>query len=157
MNFFIVKIMNFTREEKMNVESEDNFSIQNINIIKKLYEAFVKHDFEYVLSILSKDVEWGEPANPFNPAAGTRYGHEGFLEWLKIGHESEEILALEPQKFLSDSDTVAAIGYTKCLAKPTNKIYETDFVHLFTIKNGMIIKFQEFFDTYAAVEAFRNI
>jgi len=134
----------------------ENLSTQNINIVKKLYEAFGKHDFEFILSILSGDVEWGEPANPFNPAAGTRHGHEGFLEWLKIGRESEEILTLEPHKFLSDSETVAVIGYTKCLAKPTNKIYETDFVHLFLFKDGKIIKFQEYFDTYAAGEAFRN-
>ena len=141
----------------MNEQSNGNLSVENINIVKKVYEAFGKHDFDFILSVLSKDVEWGEPANPFNPAAGKRHGHKGFLEWLKIGHESEEILTLESQKFLSDSETVAVIGFTKCLAKLTNKTYETDFVHLFLFKDGKIIKFQEYFDTYAAAEAFRNL
>jgi len=108
------------------------------------------------LQLLSPDVEWGEPENPHNPAAGTRHGHKGFLEWLNIGRQAEEILALEPKKFLTDIDTVAVVGYTKCIAKPTKKSYETDFVHLVTLKDGKVIRFKEFFDTYAAAEAFRR-
>jgi ketosteroid isomerase-like protein len=128
----------------------------NIKIIKKLYELFGKKDITGILELLSEKVEWGEPDNPYNPPAGTRYGHSGFLEWAKIGREAEDILALEPKRFLCDTDSVAVIGYVKCLAKPTGKIYETDFVHFAVIENGKIVKFQEFFDTYLAGEAFRK-
>ena len=133
-----------------------NNQLQNIEIVKKVYVAFAKRDINSILNMLSPDVEWGEPVNPYNPAAGTRYGYKGFLEWLNIGRESEEILALEPRKFLADSDSVAVVGYTKCLARPTGKSYETDFVHLVTLKDWKIIRFQEFFDTYVAGEAFRK-
>jgi ketosteroid isomerase-like protein len=132
-----------------------NNQMKNIEIVKQVYEAFAKRNINAILNLLSPDVEWGEPENPFNPAAGTRYGHDGFLEWINIGRESEEILALEPRKFLADNDSVAVVGYTKCLAKSTGKIYETDFVHLVTLKDGKVIRFQEFFDTYVAAEAFR--
>jgi ketosteroid isomerase-like protein len=132
-----------------------NNQMKNIEIVKQVYEAFAKRNINAILNLLSPDVEWGEPENPFNPAAGTRYGHDGFLEWINIGRESEEILTLEPRKFLADNDSVAVVGYTKCLAKPTGKIYETDFVHLVTLKDGKVIRFQEFFDTYVAAEAFR--
>ena len=121
-----------------------------------MYAAFAKRDIDTILGMLSPDVEWGEPSNPFNLAAGMRHGHEGFLEWLNIGRQSEEIIVLEPWKFLTDGDTVAVVGYTKCLAKPTGRSYETDFVHLVTIKDGKIVRFQEFFDTFATVEAFRQ-
>ena len=129
---------------------------QNIEIVKKVYEAFARRDINSILDLLSSEVEWGEPENPFNPAAGTRYGHKGFLEWSNIGQEAEEILELELKKFLADDDTVAVVGYTKCLAKPTGKIYETDFVNLVTLNNGKVIRFREFFDTYAAGEAFKK-
>ena len=132
-----------------------NNQMKNIEIVKQVYEAFAKRNINAILNLLSPDVEWGEPENPFNPAAGTRYGHDGFLEWINIGRESEEILTLEPRKFLADNDSVAVVGYTKCLAKPTGKIYETDFVHLVTLKDEQVIRFQEFFDTYVAAEAFR--
>ena len=127
---------------------------QNVKIVQQVYAAFAKFDIDTILKMLSHDIVWGEPSNPFNPAAGTRKGHKGFLEWVNIGRQSEEILVLEPRKFLTDNDTVAVVGYTKCLAKATGKSYETDFVHVVTIKNGKIVRFQEFFDTYAAAEAF---
>jgi ketosteroid isomerase-like protein len=128
----------------------------NIDLVKQLYDAFSKKDINQILAMLSHDVEWGEPDNPYNPAAGTRKGHSGFLQWLNIGKDAEEILILQPKKFLTNEDTVAVTGYMKCLAKPTGKIYESDFVHLIEIKDNKIIKFQEFFDTYIAGEAFRN-
>ena len=31
-----------------------------------------------------------------------------------------------------------------------------DFVHLVTFKDALIVRFQEFFDTFAAAEAFRR-
>ena len=133
-----------------------NSQNQNIETVKKLYEAFGKRDINSILSLLSPDVEWGEPENPYNPAGGTRYGHKGFLEWINIGHETEEILALEPRQFLSNENSVAVTGHLKCLAKPTGKIYESDFVHLIKLNEGKIILFKEFFDTYTAGEAFRQ-
>jgi ketosteroid isomerase-like protein len=134
----------------------NNNNSNNILAVQNVYSAFASRDIKAILNMLSPDVEWGEPDNPYNPAAGTRHGHAGFLEWLNIGRQAEEILVLDPQKFLSDSDSVAVIGYTKCLAKPTGKSYETDFVHLFTFRDGKIVRFKEFFDTYAAGEAFRQ-
>jgi uncharacterized protein len=129
--------------------------IDNIEIVKQLYSAFSKKDINVILGLLSEDVVWGEPENPFNPAGGTRKGHSGFLEWLNIGKDAEDILILEPKRFLCDNDSVAIIGYMKCLAKSTGKVYESDFVHLVIIKDCKVCKFQEFFDTYIAGEAFR--
>jgi uncharacterized protein len=128
----------------------------NVKLARDLYAAFAKRDIPAVLAALSPAVEWGEPDNPFNPAAGTRRGHSGFLEWLRLGNESEEILILEPKHFLSGDDRVAVVGYTKCLARKTGRTYETDFVHVIVFADGKIVRFQEYFDTYIAGEAFRS-
>jgi len=132
-----------------------NFQTENVKIVRQLYAAFAKRDINAIVGMLSPDVEWGEPSNPFNPAGGTRHGHEGFLEWLNIGRQAEEILVLEPRKMLADEDAVAVVGYMKCRAIPTGKAYESDFVHLVTLRSGKVVKFHEFFDTYVAGEAFR--
>ena len=42
------------------------------------------------------------------------------------------------------------------LARATGRIYESDFVHVVTFKDGKVARFQEFFDTYLAGEAFRS-
>jgi uncharacterized protein len=132
-----------------------SYSQENIAIVRQMYDAFSKKDINKILGLLSDDVEWAEPENPFNPAGGTRKGHSGFLEWLNIGKNAEDILVLEPKKFLCDMDSIAVIGFMRCLAKPTGRIYESDFVHFIVIKDNKICKFQEFFDTYIAGEAFK--
>ncbi len=127
----------------------------HIGLVKHLYDAFARRDIPAILELLSPDVEWGEPANPYNPAGGTRHGHQGFLEWAQIGRDSEDILVLEPRKMLVDSDSVAVVGYMRCRVIATGNEYESDFVHLVTFVDGKVSRFQEFFDTFAAGEAFR--
>jgi uncharacterized protein len=129
---------------------------RDVKAVQQLYAAFRRGDVGGILALLSADVEWCEPENPFNPAAGTWRGEAGFLKWFRVGKESEEILALEPRLFLSGGNSVAVVGYSKCLAKSTGRTYETDFVHVVTFQDGRIIRFQEFFDTFAAAEAFRR-
>jgi ketosteroid isomerase-like protein len=129
---------------------------ENIKLVQQLYSAFSKGDIDTIISMLSPEVEWSEPPNPYNPAGGTRYGHKGFLEWINIGRQAEEILYLNLQKMLTDSDSVAVTGNMKCLAVSTGRTYESDFVHLITIRDGKVTRFQEFFDTYLAGEAFRE-
>ena len=51
---------------------------------------------------------------------------------------------------------MAVVGHTTCRARPTGRIYETDFVYLITFRKGTVARFQEFFDTFAAAEAFRS-
>jgi len=129
---------------------------QNIALVKGLYAAFARRDINLILDMISPDIVWEEPSNPFNPSAGRHEGKTGFLDWLTIGRECEEILTLETRKFLADTGIVVVVGYTECLAKTTGKSYKTDFVHLIVLEDGKIRRFQEFFDTYAAAEAFRK-
>jgi uncharacterized protein len=127
----------------------------NVEIVRGIYAAFARRDIPAIVAMLSPDVEWGEPSNPFNPAGGMRRGHEGFLEWIEIGRRAEDILVLEPRKMLVDEDSVAVVGFMRCRAITTTKEYESDFVHVVTLEAGKVTRFQEFFDTYAAGEAFR--
>jgi ketosteroid isomerase-like protein len=136
---------------RQHLPSEDR-----VHIVQEVYGAFVRGDIAAVLAALSPDVEWGEPDNPWNPAAGTRHGHAGFLEWARIGRAAEEILCLEPREFLTGSDSVAVVGFSRCRAKLTGRIYATEFVHLIRFDADKIVRFREFFDTYAAAEAFRS-
>lgn len=39
---------------------------------KRVNKAFGQKDINAMLQLLSDDVEWGEPENPYNPAGGTR-------------------------------------------------------------------------------------
>lgn len=128
----------------------------NIEEVKRLYRLFGERNIRGILEMLSPEVEWCEPPNPFNPCGGMHRGHEGFLEWANIGRQAEEILVLDVHRMLADEDSVAAVGHMKVRATATGRIYESDFVHVVTFRDGKVARFQEFFDTYVAGEAFRK-
>ncbi len=128
----------------------------NLDVVHALYAAFARRDIQAMLACLAPDVVWCEPENPFNPAAGTHRGHKGFLAWVQIGRDAEDIELLEPSQFLTNKDAVAVVGRMRCRAKHTGRVYESDFVHVVTFRADKIVRFQEFFDTYAAGEAFRS-
>jgi ketosteroid isomerase-like protein len=128
--------------------------VANVQLVWDLYSAFGKRDIPAILERLSPDVEWPEPSNPFNPAGGMHHGHKGFLEWADVGRRSEDIQNLEINKILADENSAAVICFMRCRAIPTDKVYESDFVHYLEFENGKVKKFQEFFDTYIAGEAF---
>jgi ketosteroid isomerase-like protein len=127
----------------------------SLELVRAAYRAFAARDIDSLLRVVSPAVEWGEPVNPLIPSSGTRHGLSGVLEWLRIGQDTETILAFEPDRFLADGDTVAVIGRTTVVARSTGRTYDTDFVHVVTVADGRIVRFQEFFDTWAAAEAFR--
>jgi len=128
----------------------------NADIARSLYDAFGRRDIPAILTLLTEDVEWGEPENPYNPAGGTRRGHAGFLEWVEIGRDAEDITVLDIRAVIASDEYAAVVGYLECRAKPTGRTYSSDFVHVLTFRDGKIARFREFFDTYAAGEAFRT-
>jgi len=140
----------------MAIHPGDVTAAGTLALVQSAYRAFAARDIDALFGLLHEDVIWGEAPNPLIPSAGMRFGVEGVMEWLRIGKETETILAFEPVRFLADGDTVVVIGWTTIEARPTGKVYDTDFVHVVTVAGGRIARFQEFFDTWAAAEAFRS-
>ncbi len=124
-------------------------------VVEQAYRAFAARDIEGLFAVLSPDVEWGEPGNPLIPSAGMRPGIAGVAEWLSIGNETEDIRAFDVDRILVDGDQAAVLGHTAIVARTTGTAYETDFVHIVTVRDGCVTRFVEFFDTWAAAEAFR--
>jgi ketosteroid isomerase-like protein len=59
----------------------------------------------------------------------------------------------EVHRFVADGDLVVAIGEFTGRAKQTGLEWSTPFVHLLTIADGRLQRWQAFFDTNAAVAA----
>ena len=67
-----------------------------------------------------------------------------------------DIAFFEPAEFIAQGDKVVVLGSSKATVKSTSRSYETDWVHVFTVKDGKVTNFAEFFDTAAATKAFQK-
>lgn len=52
------------------------------------------------------------------------------------------------------ADNVIVLGRTLARVKSTGKKFDSEWIHVFTFKDGKLERFQEFYDTAVIVEAF---
>ncbi|HUQ91407.1 MAG TPA: nuclear transport factor 2 family protein [Bryobacteraceae bacterium] len=130
---------------------------ENSRLVKDAYAAFQRGDIPAVLKEMSDDIAWFLPGPAdIVPLSGQRHGLaavKGFFTELAETQEAEEF---EPSEIIAQGDTVVALGHYRWRIKATGQRFESDFAHVFTIKNGKVVKFREYFDTYAGVQAYRS-
>jgi len=112
-----------------------------------MYEAFGKGDIPGVIAALDPQVEWLEAEN-FIYADGNPYlGPNAVLEgvFVRIGAEWEDF-TVSPKEILDAGETVVGHGYYSGTYKKNGKQVRAQFAHLFTFRDGKVVKFQQYTD-----------
>lgn len=130
---------------------------ENLKLVQNAYDAFKRGDVNGVLGTLADDVQWTTPG-PSNimPFAGKRRGREEVANFFKALSDAEDVLEFEPKEFIAQGDKVAVVGNYSGRVKSTGKTATTEWVHVFTISNGKVTNFREYFDTAIALEAYKT-
>ena len=125
-------------------------SQQNIGVVQSGYAAFGRGDIPGLLSLLDANVEWTTPGESDLPTAGTRRGPAAVGEFFRTINTLIEFEAFEPQTFLADGDRVVVLGTDRYKVKGgSGKSLSEAWCHVFTVRDGKIINFQEYIDTAA--------
>ena len=127
-----------------------------IQKVKDAYAAFGRGDVATILSMLAPDVSWELEAPAEVSIAGIRKGPEavkGFFQAIANDHADPK---LEITEYFSSADGVATFGRYKCTLKKTGKRLDSPVAHLFKFRGGKIVRFVDFTDTAAYVEASRT-
>ena len=125
-------------------------SQQNIGVVQEGYAAFGRGDIPGLLSLLDDSVEWKTPGAADLPTAGTRRGRSEVGAFFGTLNEIIEFEAFEPRSFLADGDRVVVVGTDRYKVKGgSGKSLTEEWCHIFTIKDGKIVAFQEYIDTSA--------
>lgn len=129
----------------------------NIAVVQQAYGHFARGDVPALLSLCAPDVVWvsGGSREDF-PTFGQREGLEGAASFFRDVAEYDDIKSFEPREFVSGAGKVAVIGHYAITARKTGKPFVSDWVHVYTIGDGKITRFQEFTDTAAFLKAARG-
>ena len=126
---------------------------ENIKTVQLAYDHFQRGNIPSVLATLADNVEWQLPEMTGIPFSGTRKGREQVREFFSSLARLQDPLEFEPKEYLADRDKVVVQGHYGWRVKSTGRIFESDFVHVFTFQNGTVVRFQEYADTAAATRA----
>ncbi len=122
--------------------------------IRGAYGAFAKGEIPAVLAILDPNVSWIE-AEGF-PYGGTYESPDAVLQgvFMKLGTEWDGYSAV-PHEFVTEGDTVVAIGEYGGSYKDTGKSFKAPFVHVWKFQNGKVVSFVQHTDTAVVQRALR--
>ena len=127
---------------------------QNVQLVQEAYAAFQRGDIQSVLDRLSDEIVWNTPGPPAQmPLGGTRKGQNEVMSFFSMLMETEDIEHFEPVEIVAQGDKVVSFVSFRCRFRATGRTYETELAHVFTIRNGKIAAFREFYDTAAALPA----
>jgi ketosteroid isomerase-like protein len=129
---------------------------ENTQLVQQEYRAFQNGDIPSVLGSLSSDVEWVVPHPKGVPLGGTYHGVEEVSQFFSSLGDIQEARQFEPREFVAQDDRVVALGHYAWHVNSTGREWESDFAHVFTVKDGKVTRFQEYTDSAAIVEAFRE-
>jgi uncharacterized protein len=129
---------------------------ENVALIQAAYEAFERGAIPEILGKLHEDVEWILPGSSTGiRLMGPRRGRTEVEEVFAFLAADEEALQFEPQRFVAQGDMVVVFGHYKWRIRATGIVAESDFVHAYTLSGDAVVRFQEYTDTAAFVEAYR--
>jgi uncharacterized protein len=126
----------------------------NVQAVKDGYQAFSRGDIPGLLALMTEDVEWCHPGA--YSLSGTYQGHNGVAHFLQKIALDFDILDFQPREFVAEGDRVLVSGWERAKIRATNRTYEADWVHAFTLRNGKVSKFREYTDTQAIAVAYES-
>jgi len=120
----------------------------NAQLIRSLYEAFGRGDIPAVLGAFDQNVLWEEAENmPYadgNPYRGPQAVAGGVFQ--RLGTEWSGFRT-NVQQIIDGGQSVVVLGRYEGTFKKTGKAVNAQFVHVWTLRDGKITKFQQFGDT----------
>lgn len=126
----------------------------NSNFINSLYDAFKRGEMKTILDSLDPSIEWASNGDAkIIPWGGRRSGVAGVASFFKSLADDLDFEIFEPRDFFDAGDTVIVIGRTRARLKRQGGVFDCEWAHVFTVKNGKLARFREFYDTAAIVDA----
>ena len=122
--------------------------MNNVNLVRGLYEAFARGDVQAVLAALDEQVEWTE-VDGF-PHGGTHVGPQAVLEgvFAPLGGDWGGFAA-DMTEFLDAGDHVVAIGRYRGTFRPTGASLDAEGAVFWTVRDGKVTRFRQYVDTAA--------
>ena len=127
----------------------------NLIVIQKLYDNFAKGDVPAVLAVLDAKVVWNEAEGNALADGNPYIGPDAVLNgvFARIGSEYDYFKTADVQLHEMSNNQVLATMRYKAKLKKNGAVIDAQAAHLWTLKDGQVIAFQQYVDTHQLAEA----
>ena len=131
-------------------EREEDQMEENVKIVSSAYDAIEFKHVEALLDLLDLEIEVSQ--TPLLPWGGTFGGHQGFIRYAARMLEHIDSQP-EFEELVSSGDQVVAIGRTRGRVKANGRQFHLRFVHVWTVKDGKIVRFEPYINAPEMLQA----
>jgi ketosteroid isomerase-like protein len=126
---------------------------QNTKVVQDTYAAFGRGDTQALLANFADDIVWNAVYGTGShvPTSGERRGKAAVADFFKQVAANVNFSRFDPKEFIATGDKVVALGHYAATT-PIGKQFDSDFAMVFTLRNGKVVRFQEFCNS-AAINA----
>jgi hypothetical protein len=128
---------------------------ENKRLVMEGYQKYQNGDIPALLQMYHDDAVWIEPDSEHIPFAGTHTGKGEIARFFQDLDRAAQPLRFEPKDFIAEGDKVIVTGEASWLVRDTGRTYDSPWVHVFTLRDGKVSRFQDFHDTAASERAYR--
>ena len=123
-------------------------AIENVTLVRSIYDAFARRDLAAALAALDPDVVWVEPDLEGLPVAGAHHGREAVASGVfAAGADTWDAFRIEPQELIGAGEAVIVLGAFRG-AGPGGPL-EAPFAHVWRVRAGLATEFRNYTDTAA--------
>lgn len=124
----------------------------NLDIIKTHYAASDRNDITGMLADVSSDVRWTEMAG--FPCAGTWIGPQQVIDnvFAVLG-SAWEGYHFKLESLIDGGDRIVGVGDYRGTFRATGKPMHARVVHVWQLKDGKVVAFEQFTDTLLVARA----
>ena len=123
--------------------------MDNVSLLKSLYDAFGRGDVPAVLGAMSPEMRWHEAeGNPYMPSGEAWVGPDAIVNnlFIKLGMEWDAF-TVHPKSFYDGGSSVIVEARYTGTYKATGKSMDAQVCHIWDVTNGKVTRFQQYVDT----------
>ena len=128
---------------------------ETTQLLQKTYDSFNAGDIDGVLSYIAEDIEFVFADVPKISFYRSRRGRDSVAEFFaSMGDHQELNGAIDIREIIVQGNKAAVFGHASFHVKSTDRDWESDFAHMWTVEGGKLTRFQEYADTAAMSAAY---
>lgn len=133
---------------------------ENIEVVQRHFAAFAQGDLKAALDVFAAEVDFQSPVTRTAPKeiswARSRHNREELAAFFTELGEKMEIERMETLAFTAQGDRVIVEGRNRGTVRSTGRAYEHEWVMVFTLRAGKIVRCRHYYDTADLVAAFQT-
>jgi uncharacterized protein len=127
-------------------------SQENVEAVRKGYEALNRGGVEAVLAFIDPDFEMDIPAD-VSLEPQTLRGHDGIRQWFETASDALEEIRMEPEEFIDAGDRVVVPVRIIARGRGSGIEAEQRVTQVWTLRNGLSVSMNAYVDRKAALKA----